>query len=317
MAEESVAAVRGLKSVSPRFRQMFSAKAVLAFVWLAFSVALAIWFIIFGFRQADRIAELAIQTGSADAHEIAKYHRMLLSEGITLIVLLLVGGIALLSHIFRESERARRLKEFFAAFTHDLKTSLASLRLQAESLEEDLAGSKNEKVIRRLLKDTVRLELQLENSLLLASPEDSDRFFSEPIRLGAALEPLSFHWPELKVNVQGDAVVECDQRALESIFKNLMQNSVVHGRASEVQIRATTMAENAVIVVSDNGKGFKGDYSRLGEMFERHLPTSGSGLGLYLARRLARQMRGDLKFLNVDEGFAVELTLPLAREVRK
>lgn len=317
MAEDRVSALRGSKSLTSRWQQAFSVKTVLAVVWLVFSVALTFWWIKFGLGQADRIAELAAQTGSSDAHELARYHRMLLSEGITLIVLLLVGGIALLYHISRESERSRRLKEFFAAFTHDLKTSLASLRLQAESLQEDLAGSKDEKLMRRLVKDTVRLELQLENSLLLASPDDADRFFSEPLRLAATLEPLSFHWPELKVEIQGDAVIECDQRALESIFKNLMQNSVVHGRASEVRIQTTTLADNAVIVISDNGKGFKGDYMRLGEIFERHLPTSGSGLGLYLARRLARLMRGDLKFLEADEGFAVELTLPLAREVRK
>mgnify|MGYP001027618416 CR=1 FL=1 len=309
MAKKSGSILHGSRSIS--------AKMVLAIAWLVFSVALTFWWVRFGLRQADRIAELAIQTGSPDAQELAKFHRMLLSEGITLIVLLLVGGIALLYHITREAERSRRLKEFFAAFTHDLKTSLASLRLQAESLEEDLAGSKDEKVLRRLLKDTVRLELQLENSLLLASPEDSDRFFSEPLRLGTVFEALAYHWPELKFQIQGDAVIECDQRALESILKNLMQNSVIHGRASEVRVQTTTLGENAVIVVSDNGKGFKGDFSRLGEVFERHMPTSGSGLGLYLSRRLARQMRGDLKFLEADEGFAVELTLPLAREVRK
>ena len=305
-----------------RPQRAFSLKAVLAVVWLAFSVALAVWWLIFGLNQADRLAQLVGQTGSSSAQELARQHRMLLSEGMTLVILLIVGGVALLYHIHSESLRARRLREFFAAFTHDLKTSLASLRLQAESLQEDLAGSANEKLMRRLVKDTVRLELQLENSLLLASPEDASRFFSEPIRVGEALEPLKHHWPELKVIFEGDAVVECDHRALESIFKNLLQNSVVHGRATEVRIKTTTASDRALMRVADNGRGFKGDVARLGTIFERHEPTSGSGLGLHLARRLAKQMKGDLRFVEsaVDaakSGFAVEVALPLAREVRQ
>lgn len=304
------------KKISPELPAV-SWKFALAVTWLAFSVALALWWVIFGFNQADRIAQLVDQTGSSSAQELAKHYRMLLSEGVTLIALLIVGGSALLYHILKEARRSRRMKEFFAAFTHDLKTSLASLRLQAESLEEDLAGSGNEKLMRRLVKDTVRLELQLENSLLLASPDDASRFFSEPIRLSESFSQLAFHWPELKVIVEGDAVVECDQRALDSIMKNLLQNSVVHGRANRVLIQTTSASERAVIRVADNGQGFKGDIQRLGEIFERHSSTSGSGLGLHLARRLALQMRGDLRFLEAEEGFLVELSLPLAREVRK
>lgn len=298
-------------------KEKLSWKAIAAIVWLLFSLALAGWWLIFALGQADRIAALAGQSHSEMAQEVARRHRMLLSEGATLILLLFGGGGALLYHIRQESLRARRLREFFAAFTHDLKTSLASLRLQAESLEEDLKSTANEKIMRRLVKDTVRLELQLENSLLLASPDDSSRFFIEPIRLAEVLEPLPYNWPDLKITTSGDAFVECDQRALEGILKNLIQNASVHGRATEVQIQAQSSGEKAVIRVLDNGRGFKGDHSQLGAMFGRQSTTSGSGLGLYLARRLARQMKGDLRLPTSAQGFVVEIVLPLAREVAK
>lgn len=286
-----------------------------AVIWLVFSVALACWLMIFGLGQIDRLSELTQGQASAVAQEIARdvvrRHRMLLSEGATLVLLLLGGGLALLYHVRIEAQRARRLRDFFASFTHDLKTSLASLRLQAESLEEDAKGSGHEELLRRLVKDTVRLELQLENSLLLASPEDSDRILLEPIRLVRVLEPMAMQWPELELAISGDATVMADHRALESMFKNFLQNSVVHGRSRRVFVEIKN-EDRVTIRFQDDGRGFKGDLQRLGRMFERHGTSSGSGLGLYLAMSLARRLDGEVRVLPTESGFAVEVILPRA-----
>jgi signal transduction histidine kinase len=233
---------------------------------------------------------------------------MLMSEGATLIVLLIGGGVALLWHVLTEARRARAFKEFFGSFTHDLKTSLASLRLQVESLEED-AG--NAKLMKRLVKDTVRLELQLENSLLLASPEDNSRLYLESVRIADVLQPMVHQWPDLNISIAGNANTWVDQRAVESIFKNLFQNALIHGRASKVDVRIIDSKVGKVVIrVSDNGRGFNGNFSRLGRIFERHSSSSGSGLGLYLARSLASRLGGGLRFLSEQNGFSVEVTLP-------
>jgi signal transduction histidine kinase len=290
-------------------------KVTVAVIWLGFSVALAIWWMIYGLNQIDRISQIAGDAPQGLAQEFTRQHRMLLSEGATLVLLLLGGGVALLYHIRREMQRADQLREFFGAFTHDLKTSLASLRLQAESLEEDLRESDNERLAKRLVKDTVRLELQLENSLLLASPDDNSRFLMEPIQLRDIFQPMRHHWPDLEVDVDGDATVLSDQRALESIFKNLLQNAVVHGRASQVRIKVERTSSHVTVRVSDNGRGFSGDLKRLGLAFERHGSSSGSGLGLYLARKLARKLRGELRFVDHGKGFTVDVVLPEAHRV--
>src|SRR5205085_12216550 len=109
-------------------------KILLVGLWLAFTVAQASWWLVFGLRQLDRLNQL----GARYPSEIQQYYRMLLSEGGVLIALLIGGGIALFSYALRERRRHRQVEEFFAAFTHDSKTALASLRLQAESLREDL-----------------------------------------------------------------------------------------------------------------------------------------------------------------------------------
>ena len=308
------AKVRPLKSRS------LSLKLSAAVIWLVLTVALAIWWMIFGIQQIKRFVGIQRAAnpaiGESISIEIMRQHRMLVSEGSTLITLLLAGGAALLYFIFSEVRRARRIQNFFAAFTHDMKTSLASLRLQAESLEEDLKDVAQNKIARRLVKDTVRLELQLENSLLLASPEDS-LLLIEPCDIHDVLQPLMHHWPELEIVVRGDGIVQGDGRALESIFKNLFQNSVVHGRANRLDVMVETGDPGYLrIRVQDNGRGFSGDRSKLGEMFRRHASTSGSGLGLYLARNLTLRMNGIFEITDGSQqgGFSLQITLP-GREI--
>lgn len=286
--------------------------------WLIFSVALAVWWLIFGLQQSARLSSLAAtaspSVATEIAHEVATQHRMLMSEGVTLVILLLCGGAALMWSIGTDLKRARRVQEFLAAFTHDLKTSLASLRLQTEALEEDLKDSGQSRVARRLVKDTVRLELQLENSLMLAAPESESPLLIEHIELADLLAMLANYWPDLTVAIEGESVVYADRRALESIFKNLAQNAVVHGRASKIQIDIQREGPWTRVRFADDGRGFRGNFRRLGRMFERHTSTSGSGLGLSLAMQLSQRLGGSLQVIEAASGFALDVLLPSSPE---
>src|SRR4051794_17924735 len=134
-------------------------------VWVVFTVTLAGWWLIFGLRQLDLIN----QSNLENAAQLNGHYQMLLWEGGILIASLIGGGLALFYYARREQKRHAQVEEFFAAFTHDAKTALASLRLQAESLREDLAGAEPNPLLDRLLSDTLRLQLQLENSLFLVN----------------------------------------------------------------------------------------------------------------------------------------------------
>ena len=286
--------------------------------WLVFSVALAIWWLIFGLQQSARLSDLAAtaspSVASEIANEVSRQHRMLMSEGVTLVILLLCGGAALLWSIGTDLKRARRIQEFLAAFTHDLKTSLSSLRLQTEALEEDLKDSGQSRVAKRLVKDTVRLELQLENSLMLAAPESESPLLIEHIELSELLSMLAHYWPDLTVAIEGESVVYADRRALESIFKNLAQNAVVHGRAARIQADIQREGPWTRVRFVDDGRGFRGNFARLGRMFERHSSTSGSGLGLSLAMQLSQRMGGSLQVIESANGFTLEMMFPSSPE---
>jgi signal transduction histidine kinase len=285
-------------------------KILLVGLWVTFTVTLASWWLIFGLRQLDRLNQLHVE----QADQLQKHYQMLLWEGGILIAALIGGGLALFYYARREQKRHAQVEEFFAAFTHDAKTALASLRLQAESLKEDLGANPNP-LLDRLLQDSLRLQLQLENSLFLVNLP-TGRLLIEPVRISQLVDALRYHWPALTIIQKGDGVILGDARAIESMLTNLVHNGVTHGQASEIRITAEDNGKGRTCLrVADNGRGFAGDFKQLGKLFVRHARGSGSGVGLYISRQLAKRMNSSLRFARGDDGgFVAELNFASAPE---
>ena len=291
-------------------KQQKTSRIAIALVglWVVFTVTLAGWWLIFGLRQLDLIN----QSNLEGAAQLNSHYQMLMWEGSILIASLIGGGVALFYYARREQKRHAQVEEFFAAFTHDAKTALASLRLQAESLREDLSGPDANPLLDRLLRDTLRLQLQLENSLFLVNLPRG-KFFLQPIRLGARVEALRLDWPDIAITQNGDGSVMADARALESVLTNLVHNAVTHGQATAVKVNVEQRDGNLRVTVIDNGNGFQGDLNRLGKLFVRHARSSGSGVGLYIVRQLTSAMNGAISFRHGESsGFVAELELPEA-----
>lgn len=273
-------------------------------VWLAFTMSFAVWWYTLSSQHIQRLGELEPDR----VEHWRRQSRMILWEGTAWIVLLGLGGGALIILVQNERLRVRRIREFFASFSHEIKTSLASLRLQAETLKDE--RPEPSPVLDRLIGDTVRLQVQLENSLFFAS-QDTLKLFVEPVRLSHLVERMREQWPGLKIELKGDAILRGDDRALRTILGNLLQNSTVHGRASLVQISAVKASDFVRVQVNDDGAGFDGNVVNLGEAFHRPTPRSGSGLGLYISRLLAQKMGGRLELApSSGSGFAVRIEIP-------
>ncbi len=183
------------------------------------------------------------------------------------------------------------------------------MRLQAESVEEELEGSKS-KFTERIIRDTVRLELQLNNSLILAQ-DDSNTFFIEELSLKKSIEMMSYQWEDFKILMLNDCLLKVDARALESICKNLIQNSLIHGKSKQMKISCESANKGLVkIEFEDDGQGFQGTQKDLAELFVRHSSTSGTGIGLYLVKNLCERMKGRLEFKQREGGFTAVVFLP-------
>ena len=106
-------------------------------------------------------------------------------------------------------------------------------------------------------------------------------------------------------------------RRVLQIVVNLIGNAVRYSpEGSMIWLRTECDADTAVLIVADQGKGIAvDDQSRIFDKFERVDPSEpgGSGLGLYISRRLARAMGGDIVVDSAPgQGARFVLTLPAA-----
>ncbi len=262
-------------------------KTALAIIWFAFTFSLVTWWWIFFLNRLK--------------HEPS--FRMFAWEGSILLAAVFIGGVALVWFTRRDQARHERLRFFFSTFSHDIKTSISRLRLQAEVMSENPQGQSNP-ILHRLLHDIQRLDLQLENSLLLANLEDG-KLLRENISLKAVLTTLRNEFPDLAIELEKEASILGDRRALLSVFRNLLQNSVQHGKSSVVRLGVSRLDDHQLeITLQDDGIGYQGALRKLGSEILVSTDSRGNGIGLLITKRLLEKMNGDISFESKDsKGF--------------
>lgn len=266
-------------------------------IWTVFTATLAVWWWILGLR----LVQMQESLPGVNHAVLESMHRMFMAEGSVLVLLIIAGGAALGASVWKIRQQNQALREFFASFTHEVKTSLTNLRLQTELMQEEDGGAGN-LALQRLLQESQRLELQFENSLQLAQG-DSSRVFLEDVDLRHFLASLAEHWPTLKVKIDmhGRSHLRADRRALEIIFRNIFQNALMHGEAQNVQISGKELEGWLEVRISNDGKIFRGDRRQLGKMFLRQEGSSGTGIGLALVQRLMSRLGGRTAFDVTDQ----------------
>lgn len=269
-------------------------KIWLAVGWLVFTTAMVLWWWSLGLSE---IVD-------------SKKYRMLMSEGIFFLFAILGGGGTLIYLLIKDFARHQQLKNFFNLFSHDLKTSMTRLRLQAEVLKEDLAASDHHS-LERILKDINRLDLQLENSLIFSQVEQ-ELFIEENLELSKMIESLRNEWDDLQITLDNDVKIRADRRTLLSVLRNLIQNSVTHGKSQKIQIFAKAVENDRVhIKIKDSGPGYQGSFEKLSQGPLLQKEGTGNGIGLYLCRLLINRQNGQLDFSNDPKGgFIAQINLP-------
>ncbi len=281
-----------------------NSRILFAVVWLLVTVSLGVWWFLLGLKLTSTVAGLSAKLDSSAASEslsvLERQSRMIKMEGTFFLLMLFLGGATLIWFSYRETRRNKLIHDFFSTVTHEMKTPLASLRLQAESLQEEMPSSNENKLIHRLLMDSVRIESQMNRAMYLASLTRSEILYIEKTNVREIFLSIGEDFPELEIDLSRleNVSVPADRKALESIFKNLAENSLKHGSARILEVISERQKSDRILItVSDNGSGFDGKYRVLGVPFYRHGSTSGTGIGLYIIKKLMRKMKGDMRIV--------------------
>ncbi len=213
-------------------------------------------------------------------------------------------------------EELQRSARFSANASHQLKTPVTVLRAGLEELlaGEKLAGDMREEVS-NLVHQTFRLTSIIED-LLLLSRMDAGRLKLEFRRLDltelieAALDDLGAlpDGQELAIETEFPPMLPIvgERRYASLILQNLLENARKYNRpGGRIRLEARVGEACAVVTVGNTGPGIPA--AAQAHIFERFHRGSmgenvpGHGLGLNLARQLARLHRGDLNLVRSDE----------------
>jgi signal transduction histidine kinase len=225
---------------------------------------------------------------------------------------------------------ARQRAQFAAAAAHELKTPLAGLMLHSEMLAENLGdAASRERYAATVSSEAGRLGRvvsnmldlsRLERGADLAHPRPGD--LADFVRrfLDRTRPRLEDRGVTLEEAIQsGLPPVVFDDDALSQILDNLFDNAEKHTRSTpdrKVCVSAELHADKVRITIADNGPGIPRHQRRgLFKPFDRpdgSDGTPGLGLGLALARSLARAQGGELELVPADgPGTTFNLTLPV------
>lgn len=242
-----------------------------------------------------------------------------------------VLGFTLRAAIGYGDRRAR----FASAVTHELRTPLTTFRMYSEMLADGVVTepTAQREYLQTLQRESDRLARVVENVLAWSRLEEG-RFTARRAqvdvrglleratpalerRLAEAELALAVHADEAAAST----VLSTDEDAIGQILFNLVDNAAKYARGSKpavVELTATASADVLVLSVRDHGPGVAAAHrERIFAPFDRGAvavssnDVPGVGLGLALARGLARDLGGELRLAaGHDGGACFELSLP-------
>ncbi len=183
--------------------------------------------------------------------------------------------------------------EMLAGVSHDLRTPLTRMKLSLALLSESPET-------KELGDDVVDMERMIEGYLAFARGEGDEEPL--PSDLGEILQDVATGArrdnADVAVETDGDMHVELRPFAMKRCLTNLVSNALRHG--TRVELRAVRGRTSVEVTVDDNGPGIPPDkyedvfrpFLRLDE--SRNVDTGGVGLGLTIARDIARSHGGDV-----------------------
>lgn len=253
---------------------------------------------------------------------------MVLGEGAVFITMLLIGFWAVRKSIVKELRLADQQKNFLLSVTHELRSPLAAVKLQLQTLAtRDLPEEGRNKLYHRALNDTDRLEKLVEN-LLLVNKVESGKLPKEAtvVNLTQFVEDLlvkyyaeAFQENKIKFKSGEELSVYFDELPLQSVIFNLIDNALKYGNGSDIEVQLTERDEKVELHVIDSGPGVPD--TEKPKVFERFYrigneevrKTKGTGIGLYLVKLLVERQDGSVKLKdNIPTGAVFIVTLPKA-----
>ncbi len=281
--------------------------------------------------EKQKIAELSFINSETIKEEVNKLHKkketqtiMIVGEGTVFLLLLLFGIYKIKQANTKELELSNQQKNFFLSITHELKTPIASTKLQLQTLlKHQLNQQTQNELINNALIETERLNTLIDN-VLLTNHLDSGEFVfkKETENLSDLIENTLHRYykneinnGDIKLDIEKDIFLSIDKTVFPSIVTNLIDNALKYSfKEKKIKLKLCKKENQLYLTVSDAGCGIAdNEKSKIFNRFyragnEETRKAKGTGLGLYIVKYLAENHSAKLTVNdNVPNGSIFEI----------
>ncbi len=241
-------------------------------------------------------------------------------------------GVNLLRESIEDSRKKeitmqRDKKLLLLSLSHDIKTPLSAIKLNAKALAR---GLYKDEVKRRAAAESINTRAdeieRFVSEITRAASEDfmsfevtqGEAFLSDIItRIDARYAPqLAMSGTEFLIQKYDDCILSCDPDRLAECLQNLIENAIKYGNGRRIEISFDKMDGCELITVSNTGCTLEAkELPQIFESFHRGNnadKVQGNGLGLFICRRLMGLMNGEVYADIRDECFYITLVVKMA-----
>lgn len=306
-------------------RKRLRRATILFWILLLYIVAALVWWFVSLERQNAVLFDLKKEEllNSAFDKEAPQFQKALASiedqrsrnsakyvgEGATFLLLIIIGAAFIYRLVRRQFNVQLQQQNFMMAITHELKTPISVARLNLQTLQRhSLDEDKKKKLLQSSLQETMRLDTLI-NNILVLSQMDAGSYQSTKEELDLSdlvadtVHQFQNRYPDRKVEtgITPDVDVMGDPLLLKLLVSNLLENAHKYSEKQTLITCHLSSESNAIkLQVIDEGTGIADEekknifqkFYRIGN--EQTRRTQGTGLGLYLCKKIAAYHRADI-----------------------
>jgi PAS domain S-box-containing protein len=278
--------------------------------------------------EPEAVVELVVHRPDGETRVVRCSHSAVFADDGTL-----ERDVVLMHDVTRERQVERLKADFIATVSHELRTPVTPIKGYADLLRrrgDAMTPERRDECLEVISDRAAHLARLVEDLLLASRISVTQGASAASVTLGrhdlAALTrrasgDFGDEGERVRLRLGDEPVMtSCDPVRTVQVVGNLVSNALKYSApGTAVDVRVAVVGETARVDVADSGRGIPADQvDKVFDKFHRvedpmRMTTSGTGLGLYIARQLAEAMGGTLtcsSTLNVGSTFS--LTLPLA-----
>jgi two-component system, OmpR family, sensor histidine kinase CiaH len=315
-----------------KFHRIF----ILYWFLLAYIVAILVfWFVTLNKQNKDMatLRKQEVAVNAPDLHSSyakieADYNRKVsqyMGEGSTFFLVILVLAILVYRAVKKQLKISHEQQHFMMAVTHELKTPIAVAQLNLETMQKrKLDEEQQQRLLKNTLHETNRLN-SLCNNLLISSQMEAGgyKILKTAVDLSllteSCIHDFAIRFPErdMRTELAAEVLVQGDPMLLQIVVNNLIENALKYSpKETPLIITLEKKGGLAELNIIDNGPGITdADKKKVFEKFyrlgnEATKRAKGTGLGLYLCKKIVIRHQGSIIITNNPTGgsiFTVQL----------